>query len=129
MVLILSKSCRLRHGWLYSSIRRYPKGVRTITPGKYTGREGREGGEGRGRGERERNLHIFPSIGISFHLILKCELIIHSHTPSLILCIVHWKFQRGSRNLLQDVPRLQFYVNSSPSLLRTLPMTWLSSLE
>ena len=87
MVLILSRSCRLRHGWLYSSIRRYPKGVRTITPGKYTGREGREGREGGregGRGERERNLHIFPSIGISFHLILKCELITHSHTPSLI---------------------------------------------
>ena len=53
MVLILSRSCHLRHGWLYSSIRRYPKGVRTITPGKYTGREGREGGEGGGR-ERGR---------------------------------------------------------------------------
>ena len=58
MVLILSRSCRLRHGWLYSSIRRYPKVVRTITPGKYTGREGREeGGREGGRGERERNLH------------------------------------------------------------------------
>ena len=89
MVLILSRSCHLRHGWLYSSTRRYPKVVRTITPGKYTGREGREGGREEGRGERERNLHMFPSIGISFHLILKCELITHSLTPSLILCIVH----------------------------------------